>query len=482
MTNRSARRFRLSLAIALAACAACDGSPPRPNVLIVSFDTLRADHLGCYGYERDTSPELDRFAAGALRYARAYAPAPWTLPSHAALLSGRHPHEIGIRHYESVLPADVELLAEILSRAGYQSAGFVDSSEGGYVGARRGFGRGFDTFEHAPFGERTPYRYDMKATVERAGEWLARRDTGRPFFLFLHTKSVHTAPADRELLAESDAPYHKPEAYRTRFLPEGRMRFSWTDEEGNGGVHFLKATNARIGAGAFDRSSFSPDRVEELIGLYDGGIFYTDEQLGRLLRRLAELGLDDDTLVVLTADHGEAFLEHDLLLHKEVYEPLLRVPLVVRLPARVARRDVIRTPVSLSDVAPTVLQQAGLPIPPAMTGRALPRVAAEPEEDRPFFSAYDHDEGHFYRAAGLREGRWKLVVKWLGADAPPAVELYDLRRDPEERHPVEDQPARREEMMQRALAWHVAQGGVHDERLELDAEARGELRALGYLR
>lgn len=470
--------------VLLLVLAACSESHPRPNVVLLSIDTLRADHVGSYGYERDTTPRLDRFAAGAVRYARAQTPAPWTLPSHVALLTGRHPHDIGIRHYESVVPAEVTPFAELLAQAGYQSAGFVDSGPGGFVGEKRGLARGFDTYEHAPFEADALYRYDIRATVDRAAQWLAERDRERPFFLFLHTKSVHTTPADPPLIAESDAPYHKPEPYRTRFLPAGETRFSWTDDEGNAGVHFLRATNGRIGAGVFDRASFTPERIEELIALYDGGIYYTDEQVGRLLDLLEQEGVADETLVIVTADHGEAFLEHDLVLHKEVYESQLAIPLLVRYPRWVDARGVVSTPVSLMDVAPTVLAQVGLPIPADVTGRPLPLEDEPGGDERPLFGAFEYEEGYFYRAASLREGPWKLVVRWLGVDAEPVAALYDLRTDPGETRPVTGEPERLEDMLRRTLArYHgaVSVGGAAGERLELDAAAEEDLRALGYM-
>ncbi|MFT7462379.1 MAG: arylsulfatase A-like enzyme [Pseudohongiellaceae bacterium] len=459
----------------------------RPNVLIISVDTLRADHVGCYGYERDTTPELDRFAATALRYERAYAPAPWTLPSHAGLLSGRHPHEMGIRDYESALPENVEMLAEQLSGAGYQCAGFTDSGAGGFVGADRGFARGFETYEHAPFHEDSFYQYDIVETVDRAEDWFAERDTERPFFLFLHTKSVHTTRADEHVLADSDAPYHKPPAYRTHFLPGDDLQFSWTDAKGHKGVHYLRDINKRIGDGTFDRSDFTPERLQELIDLYDGGVRYTDEQLGRLFGLLEERGLDENTLIIVTADHGEAFFEHELLLHKELYEDLLHVPLLVRLPKSAAklgaRSGVVRAPVSLLDIAPTVLQRLGVGLPDGLDGRVLPTVEAEAlGGERPLFSAYQFQEDYFYRAAALCEGPWKLVSYWMTADGDPIVELFDLRTDPNERHPVQDQPERLADMLVRALAWYSAPVGYKGETLAMDEETLQELRALGYVR
>ena len=248
MIGASVRRTLLLIPL----CFACGEARRPPNVILISIDTLRADHLGSYGYERDTSPELDRFAAESVRYGHAVAPAPWTLPSHAGMLTGRHPFEMGVTEQDSRLPEHVQTLAETLAGVGYQTAAFVDSLKKGFVGAERGFDRGFDVYSHAPHVRKAKYRYDMKTTVDVSTDWLSKRDPERPFFLFLHTKSVHTSPADPKVARESDVPYHKPEPYRGRFLEGGKERFRWTDAGGAFGVAFLKNVNRRILAGEME--------------------------------------------------------------------------------------------------------------------------------------------------------------------------------------------------------------------------------------
>lgn len=480
--------YRWLLAAVCLALAGCGGGPsePRPrNVLLVSIDTLRADHLGCYGYERDTSPRLDALAAQALRYAHVVAPAPWTLPSHAGLLTGRHPFELGVTEQKSRLPEDVPTLAERLHEAGFQSAAFVDSSPGGFLGGRRGFERGFGRYEHAPHvprgpaGPGSPYRYDAAGTVDAGLRWLEARDPERPFFLFLHTKSVHTAPADRRLLAESDVPYHKPLAVRGRFLPGGHERFRWTDADGAAGVAWLKAANRRIEAGELDPASFPPDRLEELIGLYDAGIWYTDRELGRLLDELERLGLADDTLVVITADHGEAFLEQRTFLHKDVYGSVLRVPLIVRDPSLAPERarSVIEAPVSLVDVAPTILERLGLESgrAGALDGVPLPLSDDEARARGPR-ALFSSTAGGLSQGSSLEEDGWKLVLQRSGDGR--RGELYRPEDDPLDRHPLDD-PERLAAMARRLEQWlGTAREGASE--LELDDETLEDLRKLGY--
>ncbi len=456
------------LAALLTPLVGCGRAEPRRNVILVSIDTLRADHLGCYGYERETSPHLDRLAAGSLVCANAIAPAPWTLPSHAGLLTGRHPFEMGVTDQKSKLPEDARTLAERLSEAGYQTAAWVDSAAGGFVGAQRGFDRGFDAYRHAPHAK-GPYRYDMRATVDAALGWLGTRDPERPFFLFLHTKSVHTAPADRRLFAESDAPYHKPPEVRRRFLPGGEERFRWSDASGAVGVGWLKEMNRRLDAGELDPAAFPRDRLEELIGLYDAGIWYTDRELGRLVAELERLGLAQDTLLVVTADHGEAFLDNRSFLHREVYGAVLRVPLVVHDPG--GPTGVLDEPVSLVDVAPTILERLGLP-PGDLDGRPLPAsdAAAAP---RALFSS---TAGGLSKASALQEDGWKLVL--LRAGESWTSELYHADEDPLDQRPASD-PAREARMLADLRAW-LDEARAQAPGLELDAEAMDELEKLGY--
>ncbi len=373
-----------SLAAALLCAAAACSRPPAaevplapPNLLLISIDTLRADHLGCYGYHRDTSPRLDALAADAVRFTAAYAPAPWTLPSHASMLTGMHPYEIGIDNQWRTLPEETPVVAELLARAGYLSAAFVDSQEKGFVGAGRGFSRGFELYQHAPH-QPGGQRFDMAATVDAALAWLDERDRDKPFFLFLHTKSVHAAPSGEACLDPRCFPYDKPDPFRFRYLSPEAASGSWTSPEDGSGQAYLWSLNAKILSGELDPRTYPRERIEVLEALYDAGIYYVDVHLGRLFEALEQRGLDDSTAVVVTSDHGEAFLEHSLLMHQEVYDTLLRVPLIVRLPppAGPAGGRVVESQVTLADVVPTLLRLARAEVPVGLTGRALPLTEA----------------------------------------------------------------------------------------------------------
>jgi arylsulfatase A-like enzyme len=477
-----------SIALGLVSLAACteNRDSPRTNFVLISVDTLRADHLGAYGYPRATSPAIDRFAATSTRYANAWAPAPWTLPSHAALLTGRHPYDLGIRDLRSALPDGIPTLAEILAGAGYATAAFVDSRPRGFVGSERGFARGFEVFVHEPKRPGVTFRDDLAATVDSALAWLDHRDAQRPFFLFLHTKSVHAKRAnhwvlDATRLTETDAPYDKPDPWRTRFLPSG-VRFQWTDpaDPAVQGARYLEQLNRRLASGQLAPADIEAGRLEELVALYDAGIAYVDEQFQRLLDGIAARDLAANTVVVLSADHGESFLEHRLFLHVELRPETLRVPLLVHDP-RAPGGTVVTTEVGLVDVAPTLLARAGLVVPAGLAGRPLPTRDSGSAKSVPRLSYYHLADDQIYQGWALREGRWQLVLERWRGEAEPRAELFDLDADPGEHSPLTSEPDVLRAMRARLEARLSSGAGTASRSIELGADATEELRALGYV-
>ncbi len=480
-------------ALPLLLVMACGGDPTLvstpvrpPHILLISIDTLRADHLGCYGYQRDTSPLIDALAGESVRFATALAPAPWTLPSHAAMLSGMHPFEIGIDNSLRTLPAQIPMLAQVLAEGGYQTAAFVDSKPQGFVGKQRGFGRGFEHYAHAPHRDGLPLRFDIAATVDAALDWLrGERDPTRPFFPFLHTKSVHAVPNDAECQDERCFPYDNP--HRFRFISSQEAPFAWTSPEDGAGQRYLWSLNKKLLSGELDAATYPRQRLAVLQALYDSGIYYVDLHLGRLFGELRTQAFFDDTAVVLTADHGEAFLEHSLLMHQEVYDTQLRVPLLVRRApgaGGAAGGRMVDDLVTLADIPPTVVRLAGLDSPATWTGRPLPLDGAPgvPGEPRDHFAYYLFPDKFSYRSLALRRAEWKLVVH--NAETPEKFrqELYNIDRDPGERHPVEGMDELVEEL-QRALRRQLgreplAQGA---QLLERDLPDLELIRSLGYI-
>lgn len=341
-----------SVALALAACGPQVETPLEPSpyeplggtrgYIFLSVDTLRADHLGIYGYDRETSPFLDAFARRGVVFDRAYAHAPATLISHMSIFTGLYPQEHGVvPPSNNVLSDRIPTLPEVFLQGGFRTAGHT---EGGFMHGAHGFARGFEVFSDDPFESST----DVEDTFERGLDFLSGLGAEDRFFLFLHTYSVHD-------------PYFPPKDYRSLFAGAPPA-----DPE--------KVSADRIsGVNAGFRAPESGE-TELLTSQYDAGIRYFDGVFERFVSRVEALGLQDVTWIV-TSDHGEEFLDHGRYLHTQTYPEALRIPLIVVHPELEAdaatgpRRiaDVVRS----IDIAPTLWQLAGLDGLETMSGRTL---------------------------------------------------------------------------------------------------------------
>ena len=417
----------LLLALALApGCRRAAPAPPpasRPNVLLVTIDTLRADHVGCYGRAQALTPTLDGLAARGVRFATAVAHVPLTGPSHASILTGLSPLGHGFRDNGGfVLPAQVRTTAEDFGKAGYRTAAFVS---GFPLNRRFGFDRGFETYDdHLPRGNDPRRALHVErfadATTDAVLRWLAEPDPSpgrRPFFLWVHYYDPH-------------APYEPPQDFAARFAAEP----------------------------------------------YDGEIAFVDAQLARLLRKLEEKGEMARTLLLATADHGESLGEHGEVSHGLfVYDATLKVPFIVAGPGIAAGR-VAPTVARGIDVLPTLLDYAGLELPPEIEGRSLrPALEGREMSDAPAYAETLYP---------LRELGWAPLFAWRTSRhkmiEAPKPELYDLEGDPGETlNRAARENARLAEMqrkLQAALARPAPSAAV-----ELDPETAERLRALGYV-
>jgi arylsulfatase A-like enzyme len=427
-------------------------SPATP-VLLVTLDTVRADHLSAYGYSRATSPHLERLAAGGARFTRAVATAPWTPPSLFSLLTGTHAHQHNVVAWGDRPAEGIPTFVEHLRAAGYRTAAFNNHDV--FFAAQPEIAAGFDRLFSRSDGE-----FPAELVVDRAIEWL-RQNRGAPFFLWVHLFDPHepfTPPPPYNALWDGE-----PQATERRAAPvDGGF--------GAGGIPRL----VYEGAGG-------ENRIERIIAAYDGEIRYTDEQVGRLLSVLADLGLAQDTLVVVTADHGEILERSDTPYHGTVYfshgtylfEDLLAVPLIVRYPARIPARRNIDIPVGLVDVAPTILEAARLDASPAHRGRSLLRFFSSPPSEGPLPVLSEELRNNWQ---ALTWGRFKLIRY-----GPSRVELYDLQDDPRETRDIASQ---RPEVA-RALSEEMNRltrtpaSAARDPR-PLDGAILERLRALGY--
>jgi len=494
MTTTRRHALALTLAISLASLApACAEREirrdDRPNLILISLDTTRADRLGSYGNERDTTPHLDAFAASANRYENAYAPGPWTYTSHVEMLTGQVPHEIGIHTTAEIpVPESIPILSEPLAAAGYQAAAFVDSSRGGFVGADKGFGRGFEDYHHRPHDDDLQIEFDADATVRSGIGWLEDDwDERRPFLLFLHTKTPHTIKVKEAHEAHRTPPYDvNPAEKRFRYLSEAQAADPWQDPELGKGSEILDNLTDRYVRGELDPADFPAERIETLMALYDTAIRVVDDAFGELVSYLRANDLYDGAMIVVTADHGEEFLEHGTFKHHQLYRETTRVPLIVKFPGQTEGR-VIDANVRLADIAPTLLAAAGIAPGRDQRGVVLTEASDRLDPERPIFGARYRDNPSRRQMRdrrqhlSLRQGSWSLVYRLYIPTKEERFELYDLAVDPEERHPVTDQPERLAEMERALREWHASWPPLRNRSGELDDETREDLRELGYI-
>jgi arylsulfatase A-like enzyme/Flp pilus assembly protein TadD len=420
------RSFLVLLVLCPALFLSCSRSRPAVrNVLLISIDTLRADHVGAYGFPRPTTPHIDALAREGVLFKNVRTPVPMTLPAHVSMLTGTLPPTHGLRdNLLNRLPEESQTLAERLKAKGFATGAIVSS----FVLDRRfGLGQGFDGYDDRfqavhKIGDLSERKGDETTRVAR--DWLDAHQ-GRPFFLFLHFYDPHD-------------PYAPPEPFASQW----------------------KA---------------SP---------YEGEVAFTDHCVGQVLEKLRQLGLYDDTLIVLTGDHGEMLGEHGELNHGFfVYEGALRVPLVMKVPGAAAAARPIERPVSLVDVAPTILSLAGAPAGAGGEGVDLTpwiRGQAGSGPARPLY-AETVTPTRYYGTSSLLAvvlDEWKYIET-------SRPELYDLRRDPAEAvNLLEREPAKADALGRTLVAILAAAGrapGPAPESAALDEAARERLAALGYL-
>lgn len=345
-----------------------------PNVVLISIDTLRADRLSLYGYRRPTSPQLDRWARDrAVIFDQAIAPAPWTVPSHVSMLTGLSPLRHGV-NYDQAAPLDLTTIAEVLRTIGYNTLAVTG---GGFLAPWTGLSQGFDRYAY--WRERGGKRgeAELANNVDLARQWL-RAVSRKPFFLFFHTYEVHS-------------PYLPRSPFFSRFNESGLpLPASEANVSGNGpaaDAGFVLTKTAIWGRSSAERpfgdGAVPREELPLLDALYDSGVAYMDQEIGRLLETLRELGLDRRTVVILTSDHGEALGENGLGGHAYLLDINLRVPLLLALPDGRQAGKHVGAQVQSLDIVPTVLDALGIPPPGSVEGRSLlPLLSAQPAPGR----------------------------------------------------------------------------------------------------
>lgn len=465
-------------------------SVARPNLLMISLDTVRADHLSLYGYERPTTPTLLELSKEATLYRHAIAPSDHTLASHASLFTGLYPRAHGAHLPESrnfrgssvATPLDKSFttLAEILLDSGYETAGVVSNS--GFLGRTFGLNQGFrywDSRGPVPFLKRTPRVFPREAvrsilarlcprafserqyrpaeiiTDESLKQLRELQATERPFFLFVNYMDAHEP--------------HIPPAPFDSMFPGKDPDFRFTDF-----MSLLRDVSALS-------RTVTARELAHLGSQYDGGIAYIDSQLGRILRELRDIGVFEDTMIVVLSDHGQHFGERSLFGHgNSVYQGMVWVPLLLKFPGR-PRGDVIEDLVSIADVFPTVLSALGMPVPDGLQGTALsggesPRrypVLAESHVNKVYLSEHPR----FRREErAVFDGSLKYIESDRGKR-----ELYRFTTDVGEERNLFGSDSRSEEMSAAMARWLETEPFRPGSPPELSPETLEVLRGLGYV-
>ncbi|MBN1341193.1 MAG: sulfatase-like hydrolase/transferase [Phycisphaerae bacterium] len=503
-----------------APAAATQSPPDRPNVVLVVLDTQRADRLGCYGYPRPTTPRLDAFAKDAVVFENCVSPAIWTLPSHASMFTGLFPSEHGANWHHLWVDGKFPTAAEILKKAGYQTMGLTNNT---FIGTLTNLSRGFDGFIQpwAIQWVRGNLLYDLLARAlypgHHIGTWLGvathqdnggkytnqlvarfleQRDPARPFFMFINYMEPHE-------------PYRPPLPHRRVFIKpeeiENSYRLAWWYK--------------RFQYSLLKRDDYTPAELDLLNRTYDAETRLQDDYVGELLQMLAARVPLDDTLIIVTADHGESLGDHHIIGHGWcVYETLTHVPLIVRYPRRLPpgrRTDLVQT----VDVFPTMLDAASgravtsqstfgrsLLSPPgeapvaAMTTASSPSTAASGDlvgrvvvtertaPQDPGLDEVQRIDTRFNRVPyegkirAVRQGPWKYIVWDDGRE-----ELYNLARDPGElTNEIDAHRPISQRLAEQLQGWLGKSKAFKDAtplkgQRRLDDESRRRLRALGYL-
>ena len=386
------------------------------NIVLIVIDALRADHLGCYGYAKNTSPNIDALAAKSAVFEQAYSHAPWTMPSIASILTGLHPRDHGVTGWKDPLIASRLTLAEHLKTVGYHTAGCVSHT---ILVPKYGYDQGFDLYDTSVLEKGYPLDTFSSEHVTDFAVSALNKSLSEPFFLFLH--------------------YFDP--HKKYFQHEGFF--------------------------------FGHNKV----GKYDSEIAFTDHHIGRLLDLIKEKGLDDDTIVVITADHGEEFYDHGGKLHGwKIYEEVVRIPLIIHVPGFTPQR--IQPIVAQSDLAPTLLSLAGLAVPEQMKGKAFETSTNNfrPRYNRSvFFETYFMDEVCKH---GVRTGNWKLIHN---CDVK-TWELFDLKVDPKEgTNLVESKPQKFTELKDKLNSFYRTAPSSVPKKTEMTDELKDYLKSLGYI-
>ena len=418
-------------------------------IIIIDIDTLRADHLGCYGYHRDTSPNIDLFADQSVLFEWCFSQAPNTPPSQTSILTGVYPGTHGMVKDEDKVPDELVTLAEALRGCGFTTAGFHD---GGYLSASFNIGQGFSLYDVSK-GK------GLKAIGPKVFDWL-KSHADQNFLLFVHTYDTHTPyapepPFDRLFVDEVAEP-------TPGFVPNPEQMEA---------VRLSKYTD--------NPRKLPANDLAYAVALYDAEIRFVDSWFGEFMEQVRQLGLDRRATIVVISDHGEEFQEHGSVLHEKLYAPVTRVPLIIRFPGgeTVSRLDGV---VQAMDLMPTLLEITGCSIPDEVQGHSLvPRILG---------AGIQHEPAAYGESPFFGERRFVAVddLHLLVTLRDQSVELFRFKEDPLEMRDLSaDEAERAQELLDMVIRWDtevrlpIVSQPPADGRL--DPETREQLKQLGYV-
>jgi arylsulfatase A-like enzyme len=445
----------------------------RPNVLWITMDSLRADHLGCAGYERARTPNIDALAGEGTLFAQAIAQASYTHISVPSMITGKVPAFAGVRTPAAHLDSSQATLAEVLREEEYLTCGIV-------MRWNESFNQGFEWLHPASRCTRERTRLCLEA--------LNRLD-GHPFFIWLYYWDPHL-------------PYDPPEEFMRIYEPqysreegkwEGRPKPTLKNEELRDATGFYGGTVLVLNRVNEGRIVLTAMERQHLVNLYDAEIALVDSRIKEVVGRIKELGLWENTMVVLNADHGEAFGEHDRYYHGHtLYEEEVRVPLIVKPPGSQAGSKVIEGPVRNLDIMPTILDYCGIPPPQHLNGQSL-RPFIENDQYPNFSTSLEtvgfwKGMGSEFQLVGYRQDGYKLIYDLVAEER----ELYHLDRDAGETHNLaafSDQSADiagrevelSEDLLQTLAFKHLGDLKISFNSLKMDRATQQRLKALGYI-
>lgn len=469
----------------------------RPNILLIVMDSVRSSNLSCYGYYRATTPNIDRFAREAVLFEKAISEGCWTLPVHTSLFTGLYPLNHGLTISKSALPEHHPTLAQLLRENGYRTCCLTSNA---YISPNTGLTQGFDVVEEVwritnPRGIKRTKMSQLKVQLRKLGvlgepliaalsfagrlrkilkrqkvksdkgaaltnqlaqKWLATADNQKPFFLFINYMECHEK-------------YNPPHPYDRKFMPDHyspwRVLQVSPDKK-----QILKGSEKRKG-----------EDLEIMTALYDGELCYLDSKIGELLDYLKSQNLLDDTVVIITSDHGDSLGEHNELGHRMVlYEQLLHVPLIIRFPHMFTPGTRVSHLVQLTDLYPTLLEIAGVKAPSDANG-FLSLCRVQELAKREFVVAENTAPKSLksLEMKAVRTERYKLIWKSDGKN-----ELYDLLHDPlEQKNLIHENPRAAAHLQQYLEKWQRDHQAFQLETREavFDDELSERLRALGYI-